>query len=249
MSIFSDNDLTKVARGAGFTGNGLVMAVAIALAESGGENNATGYNRDSQGHILSVDRGLWQINSAYHSEVSAACAYNPGCSAQQAYRISNQGGSWVQWSTFTNGRYRSFLSRAQAAVSATSGIPTAPSPPSQGSDSPTGSTTNQPVAQVQNLQVSDVLSNQTNVLGHGDPLTPYKYLLALGIMFSFLYVVARTSRAGYCAVYYGQVLILLFLFATQADFFKNALLPLTKPFQPQGDAGGTSNSGSPWRAL
>src|SRR5690348_16070470 len=61
----------RVASNAGFTGDGLVMSVAIALAESGCDPSARGVNTDG-----TVDRGLWQINNYWHPDVSDQCAYD-----------------------------------------------------------------------------------------------------------------------------------------------------------------------------
>lgn len=74
--------------------------------------------------------------------------------------------------------------------------------------------------------------------------TTYKLLVALAIMFGFLYVLSRT-RIGYVALYYGEVLILFFLFVTQAQFFKESLLPLATLSQPKGDVASSPAPNSP----
>jgi hypothetical protein len=48
-------------------------------------------------NVHSVDRGLWQINSYYHSEVSQECAYDALCSTKEAIRIIKEKG-WSEWS-------------------------------------------------------------------------------------------------------------------------------------------------------
>lgn len=85
---------------AGFRGTALRNAVAVALAESGGNPAAVGTNSDQW---RSRDRGLWQINSHWHPEVSDAAAFNPATAAVAAYRISSHGTSWSAWSTWKNG--------------------------------------------------------------------------------------------------------------------------------------------------
>jgi len=87
-------------------------AVAVALAESGGDCKAKGYNSDS------VDRGLWQINSKWHSEVSDSCAYDCICNAEHAVKISSKGTDWTPWSTWNNGAYKAHMSTAEAACKA-----------------------------------------------------------------------------------------------------------------------------------
>jgi hypothetical protein len=100
VTKLSAAQIASYAAGAGFTGQGLVDAVAVALAESGGNTEATHTNSDT---YRSVDRGLWQINSHWHPEVSAAQAFDPAQAAAAAYRISGGGRSWSPWSTWTNG--------------------------------------------------------------------------------------------------------------------------------------------------
>jgi hypothetical protein len=80
-------------------------ARAVALAESGGDPHARNVNTDG-----SVDRGLFQINSKAHPEVSDACAYNVFCATKAALRISNHGTDWTPWTTYKTGAYKAHLS-------------------------------------------------------------------------------------------------------------------------------------------
>jgi hypothetical protein len=105
--------IATAAAGAGFTGTGLRDAVAVALAESGGNPTAVNTNAD---RWHSRDRGLWQINDHWHPEVSDAAAFNPATAAQAAYRISGGGKSWSAWSTWNNGAAAAQLGRAQLAA-------------------------------------------------------------------------------------------------------------------------------------
>jgi hypothetical protein len=104
------NLCAMVAYNANFRGAGLLTAVEVGMAESSCVPSATGDNGTS------LDRGLWQINNYYHSEVSDACAYNAQCNADAAYRISSGGTSWSQWSTYNNGAYLNYASVAQTAI-------------------------------------------------------------------------------------------------------------------------------------
>jgi hypothetical protein len=103
---------------AGFRrGDRLVLAVAVGLAESGCNPGATHRNSGSHGCPGgSIDRGLWQINGCSHPEVTAGCAYQAGCNARAAYRISASGTNFRAWAAYSGGRYRRFLAPAQAAV-------------------------------------------------------------------------------------------------------------------------------------
>ena len=106
-----------------FTGTALYIAIAVCLAESAGNPNAVNTYHNTP---PSRDRGLWQINSYWHPEVSDAAAFNPQSNAAAAYRISSHGTNWKPWSTYNSGSYRQFMARAQAAVTHTT--PPGPTP-------------------------------------------------------------------------------------------------------------------------
>jgi hypothetical protein len=108
---YSAVQIAQTAKANGFSGDGLVTSVAIALAESSGWTQAVLVDSD-----CSRDRGLWQINSYWHSEVSDAQAFDPNGCAQAAYSISSGGGDWSPWSTYTSGAYQQYLGEAQDAV-------------------------------------------------------------------------------------------------------------------------------------
>lgn len=122
MTLLTDAQLVAVARyggfsdGAGYQGRGLTWAVAVALAESSGRTDATGYN---PGPPVSYDRGLWQINNYYHPQYSDHTCYDPYGCAGAAFRISNSGTNWRPWTTFKNGMAAEKYNRAFAAVTGT----------------------------------------------------------------------------------------------------------------------------------
>jgi hypothetical protein len=107
----------KTAATAGFVDRALITAVAIGLAESGCSRKASGTNGPTRGCSHgSTDRGLWQINNCYHPEVSDRCAYDSQCNANAAYAISHGGRNFSPWVTYNNGRWRTHLDQARAAV-------------------------------------------------------------------------------------------------------------------------------------
>jgi hypothetical protein len=108
---FSDLKIAQTARGKGFHGNALVISVAVALAESSGWTKAVLINTD-----CSRDRGLWQINSRWHGEVSDAQAFDPNACAQATFTISSGGTNWTPWVTYNNGAYQQFMARARTAA-------------------------------------------------------------------------------------------------------------------------------------
>ncbi|MEV7231663.1 SH3 domain-containing protein [Polymorphospora sp. NPDC051019] len=104
------------ARAAGWTGENLVVAVAVALAESWCTAGAQNRNGPTAGCPNgSLDRGGWQINNCYHAWVSDACAYELYCNARAAHDIWGWSG-WTAWATYTNGSYRNYLAEAREGV-------------------------------------------------------------------------------------------------------------------------------------
>lgn len=74
----------------------LEIAFAIVHAESAADaNNVT------TGNYKGRDRGLFQINSYWHSEVTDAQAFDPLTNCKVGYRISNKGTYWSQWNAYT----------------------------------------------------------------------------------------------------------------------------------------------------
>jgi len=110
----------------GVYGGNLVTAVAVCVAESGGQPKI--FHCDATGSIGyyppvscasgSYDRGLWQLNSQYQTATSDSCAFSAQCNANSAYRISDSGISFSPWAVYNSDIYARYLDDAQAAVSA-----------------------------------------------------------------------------------------------------------------------------------
>ncbi len=96
------------------SGERIALATAVAKAESGFRPTIT----NTAGNAHGIDRGLWQINSYWHPEVSAACALSASCNARAAARISSKGTKWSQWWTYKNGKHLPYMSQARAAQNA-----------------------------------------------------------------------------------------------------------------------------------
>ena len=120
--------LESILRGAGFTGQGLRTAMAVAMAESGG--NARAYN--PKGRDLSY--GLFQINMLggmgperrkKYGLASNEALFDPATNARVAYAMSNGGKNWKPWTTYTSGKYQKYLGKgaevAGQAAAATGG--------------------------------------------------------------------------------------------------------------------------------
>ncbi len=127
MAKLSRSQLYGYAQAAGFRGLAADIIVAIALAESAGGNTLA---RNCNNPGGSCDRGILQINNYWHSEVSDACAYDPGCAFRAAFRISG-GWDFHQWVTYTTGAFRAYLTSGPP-----SGGGTPAGPPQPGSSGP-----------------------------------------------------------------------------------------------------------------
>ena len=97
----SSEQLTSILKQAGFSGNGLRMAKAIAFYES--TNRPMALNRSSSCY------GLFQINMTRsmgpdrrkkYGLDSNEDLFNPLINAQIAYQMSNGGSNWTAWSTY-----------------------------------------------------------------------------------------------------------------------------------------------------
>jgi hypothetical protein len=97
---YSQSQLQQLWIAAGGNPSKALIASAIAMAESGGDPNAT--DNDSNG---TIDRGLWQINSVH----GAQSTYNPLQNARAAIAISSNGTNWEPWVTYQKGLYEQFM--------------------------------------------------------------------------------------------------------------------------------------------
>lgn len=115
VNKLSASEIATYAANAGFSGDDLVTAVAIALAESGGDPQAHGDTSITPGGSL----GLWQINLRWHPEFAANpnALYDPQTNANAAYKVYGQQG-FQAWSTFNGGQYQAHLPDAQAGINA-----------------------------------------------------------------------------------------------------------------------------------
>jgi hypothetical protein len=109
MTDLTPAQIAGVAQQAGFSGNDLTTAVAVALAESGGNPNATHSNTNG-----SIDYGLWQINSVHSSLLQSGTWSTPSDNARMAYSVW-QGSGWKAWTTYTSGAYLTNMGRAALA--------------------------------------------------------------------------------------------------------------------------------------
>jgi hypothetical protein len=115
-NILKPEQIALVAAKAGFKGQNLILAVAVALAESGGNALDIGDTQlDPYGSY-----GLWQINSHAWPELIGLPAdpskwYDPWINATFAYKVSG-GTNWKPWSVYIHETYKNKMPAAQAGV-------------------------------------------------------------------------------------------------------------------------------------
>lgn len=93
---------------AGWRGGKLTTAVAVMCAESGRYTRAW-HENVVDGVVMSIDRGLFQLNDKAHPSVSEASAYNALENAAYAYRLSHGGDDWEAWAAWKSGAYKKFI--------------------------------------------------------------------------------------------------------------------------------------------
>lgn len=119
-NVLAPLDLEAALRAAGFRfGDGLDIAYAVICAESGKDAGITGpivsYSPLQIGNTDgSIDRGLCQLNSRYHAEVTDDQAYTPAsaCAAMRRIYLAS-GKSFSQWAGYTSGAFRRYMTEAQ----------------------------------------------------------------------------------------------------------------------------------------
>ncbi|MFI9386011.1 hypothetical protein [Kutzneria sp. NPDC052558] len=137
MPTISARQIAQHAYDAGFRGESLNTAVAVALAESHGDTGIHG-DANLQTGTWGPSVGLWQIRSLNPGHGTAAeqalrnaqANADPAVNARHAYAISHQGSNFRPWSTYTNGAYRNYLNQARAASRQVTGAPTTAAPTS-----------------------------------------------------------------------------------------------------------------------
>lgn len=107
--------LRTAAHTAGFRGAALTIAVAIALAESGGNENAV--HKNSNG---TTDYGAWQINSVHATLLAGKNPYDLQQNADMAYAIYLQS-NFTPWTTYRSNAYAQYLQQAQSGSNAGTG--------------------------------------------------------------------------------------------------------------------------------
>lgn len=134
-NIIAAAEVSRLAQAAGFRGDALITAIAIAKAESNFDADALG-DTTIQTKKWGPSVGLWQIRSLNAEQGSgrlrdAARLTDPAFNARSAYAISGGGVDFTPWSVFTTTdskkSYKRFLSLARTvapggAIGAVAGV-------------------------------------------------------------------------------------------------------------------------------
>lgn len=103
--------IAAVVHNAGFAGNDLVTAIAIAKAESGWNPTVISPLNKNNTH----DYGLFQINSSHYPSNAVRTHYIDN--AKYAHKLyAGRGNKFGDWSSYNSGAYAKFVPDAQAAV-------------------------------------------------------------------------------------------------------------------------------------
>lgn len=111
--------IAQYAANAGFSGDDLTVAVAIALAESSGRSGPPDGDQ-ALAPTNGPSKGLWQINigSRAHPEYATVDLYDPQTNANAAFEIyQNAGYSFRPWTTYKTQAYQRYMSTVEAVVS------------------------------------------------------------------------------------------------------------------------------------
>jgi hypothetical protein len=103
---------------AGFRGQDVNIAAAVARAESGWNPKATNQNGNG-----SVDYGLMQINSIHEAILADGNWADPADNMKMAFTIwSDAGNSWGPWVTYWSGSYRQYLTNVDVQPTCTTPV-------------------------------------------------------------------------------------------------------------------------------
>jgi hypothetical protein len=161
MAKLSREEIRKHAATAGFAGSDLNIAVAVALAESGGRTDAHNATPPDDSY------GLWQINMLgslgpdrrqRYGLSANTDLYDPATNARVAKGI-HAGSGWKAWTTYTRGTYKQYMDAGSDPSPATDtpATPTASSNPVTGAFNAFGETVFKAASNFAGLIVAVVL--------------------------------------------------------------------------------------------
>lgn len=114
MTTLSASEIKGYAYNAGFRGNDLNIAVAIAFAESEGKTDAVNHNKNG-----STDFGVWQINTVHPELLQSGSWSDPAANARMAYTLYKARRGFKDWASYNSGSYLAYLGKASITASST----------------------------------------------------------------------------------------------------------------------------------
>lgn len=111
--------VAKLVKAAGVPCTGERIAIATAIAKA--ESSFRPWITNTVGNAKGTDRGLFQINDYWHSEVSDTCAFSASCNTRAAVRISKTATTWNEWWTWKNGKHLPYMTSSRAAQASVCG--------------------------------------------------------------------------------------------------------------------------------
>lgn len=118
MTKRSASEIFAAARAVGLSSAAATIAVAVALAESGGNDTAIG-DVGLQNNTWGPSVGVWQIRTLKSQTGTGsdrdvnALQGNLQRQALAMKNISSGGSNWTPWTTYTRGTYQQFIGQAQ----------------------------------------------------------------------------------------------------------------------------------------
>jgi len=120
VAVLTYEQVAALAHTAGFRGDRLVVAVAVAAAESGRDAADVGDEHLVNG-TWGPSVGLWQIRSLHKDKGTGRTRdeeanRDPLVNAKAAFAVSDGGRNWSPWTEFKNGGFRAHVVPAGHAV-------------------------------------------------------------------------------------------------------------------------------------
>lgn len=121
MTKRSPSEIYAAATAVGLSSAAATIAVAVALAESGGNDTELG-DVSLENNTWGPSVGVWQIRTQKNQTGTGgdrdvqALTGNLQRQALAMKNISSGGANWTPWTTFTRGTYQQFLGQAQASA-------------------------------------------------------------------------------------------------------------------------------------
>lgn len=113
-ALLDAKDVAAIAHRAGWRGDDITIAVAVARAESGWNPKAVN-NKNANG---SVDYGLFQINTVHEAILASGNWADPEDNAKMAFQVwTDAGRKWGPWVTYWSGSYKKYLEEVEVKTS------------------------------------------------------------------------------------------------------------------------------------